>query len=367
MGVIITKAAEGLKIDRGDGNPQYLSQPTITPKDGTIPTIILTSSSGTVIATIPISTLETIGGNPPAGNPPGSDISGIVDQLTALLNNPISAATAATAARQDTGNASLAAINTATGAKADTAATDDTGSWSLIALIKRLLSKLPALISGRLPVDSLMGNVTSTGNLTALNQAVVLTLNGLAGFAVKLTGTWVGTVTFEGTIDGTNWTAINVAPLSGGLRVATATANGDFEGIAAGLQQIRVKATAFTSGTIGVYMLATGDTRIRRVWSTSADNFLVKPVMTGGGNTSLTTAATGTNYTAFGSQACTQLTIVNDTGVDLVFTQGGTGVALRIFANTVYTIFGITDASQIWVRRQDTNNATVVVNARWEA
>ncbi|WP_080056732.1 hypothetical protein [Spirosoma aerolatum] len=161
MGVVITKAAEGLKVDKGDGNPQYLSQPTITPKDGTIPTIILTSSSGTVIVTIPINTLDTIGGNPPAGNPAGSDISGIVDQLTALLNNPISATTAATAARQDTGNTSLAAINTAIGAKGDAAASSDTGSFSIIAFIKRMLgnwttllgTKLPDAIGGRVPVE----------------------------------------------------------------------------------------------------------------------------------------------------------------------------------------------------------------------
>jgi hypothetical protein len=39
------------------------------------------------------------------------------------------------------------------GTTTDTAATTDTGTFSLIALVKRLLGKLPTLVSGRFPVD----------------------------------------------------------------------------------------------------------------------------------------------------------------------------------------------------------------------
>lgn len=67
---------------------------------------------------------------------------------------------AATSAKQDTGNTSLASLLTGLGAPADTAATSDAGSFSLVALAKRalgnwttLLTRIPALVSGRMPVD----------------------------------------------------------------------------------------------------------------------------------------------------------------------------------------------------------------------
>lgn len=54
------------------------------------------------------------------------------------------------------------------GAPADTVASDDTGTWSLIALIKRLLGKLPAALttSGNLKVSMQEGIVRSWTDIT---------------------------------------------------------------------------------------------------------------------------------------------------------------------------------------------------------
>lgn len=60
---------------------------------------------------------------------------------------------AATAANQATEITSLANIDADLGAPADAAATTDTGTFSLIALVKRLLGKIPTLVAGRFPVD----------------------------------------------------------------------------------------------------------------------------------------------------------------------------------------------------------------------
>lgn len=92
----------------------------------------------------------------------------------------------------------------------------------------------------------------------------------------------------------------------------------------------------------------------------------ILPRMRSGGNFSAQTAATGTNYTAFASQACMQLTIVNDTGVTIEFQQDAAGVAIPIVTADRYTIFGIVNASVIGVRRADTSNSQVTVKARWE-
>ena len=94
---------------------------------------------------------------------------------------------------------------------------------------------------------------------------------------------------------------------------------------------------------------------------------IVKPGMTTGGNLSVQTAVVGTTFTAFASQACSQLTVANDTGATIEFRQGGAGVAVPVFDGTYFTIFGISDAADIQVRRSDTSNTQVTVKARWEA
>lgn len=99
----------------------------------------------------------------------------------------------------------------------------------------------------------------------------------------------------------------------------------------------------------------------------ATSRFPVAPAMGSGGNLSATTAAIGTNYTAFASQACLQATIVNDSGVTIEVQQGGAGVAIPVWDQTTFTFFGITNMNQLGVRRKDTSNVQVAVLARWES
>lgn len=75
-----------------------------------------------------------------------------------------------------------------------------------------------------------------------------------AFMGVQLTGTFTATVTFQGTIDGTNWVSISARPYSGlydsTLAVNTATAVGAFLIDVTGLRGVRLNVTAYTSGTI---------------------------------------------------------------------------------------------------------------------
>lgn len=90
-------------------------------------------------------------------------------------------------------------------------------------------------------------------------------------------------------------------------------------------------------------------------------------VITSGGNISLSTSTTAGSFVTFASQACVQLTIANNTGTTLEVQQAGTGVALPIFPASYYTFYGITDASQLGVRRVDQSTTSVTVTARWES
>jgi hypothetical protein len=77
----------------------------------------------------------------------------------------------------------------------------------------------------------------------------------------------------------------------------------------------------------------------------------------------LTTAATGTNWTAFGSSACNALDLTNSTSVAIEYRRGGTGNAMQILSGASRLIVGISNANEIEVRRVDTSNTQVAVQA----
>ncbi len=93
----------------------------------------------------------------------------------------------------------------------------------------------------------------------------------------------------------------------------------------------------------------------------------VIPRMVSGGHLSAQTANPGTTYVPFGSQACKQLTVSNQTGVVILVQQGGGGVGFQIPHGGVVPFYGLTNANQLGIKRQDDSNTQVVVTARWEA
>lgn len=96
----------------------------------------------------------------------------------------------------------------------------------------------------------------ATGNLTAAAQAVSIVCSQFARVSIQLTGTWAGTVTFEGSADGGgNWFGISPIPTTSTARttgVASATANGLWDADTSSLTNVRARCTAYTSGTIAV-------------------------------------------------------------------------------------------------------------------
>ncbi|MDI6808164.1 MAG: hypothetical protein QME66_04165 [Candidatus Eisenbacteria bacterium] len=96
---------------------------------------------------------------------------------------------------------------------------------------------------------SAVTELTGSGTITALDGAVTLNTGGYGAVGIQVTGTWVATLAFECTIDGTNYQALDVFPTNGATSVQSTTSNGQFHGHVGGIQSIRVRASAFTSGT----------------------------------------------------------------------------------------------------------------------
>lgn len=90
---------------------------------------------------------------------------------------------------------------------------------------------------------------TSVGN--------TLVCNAYAYVVFQISGTFVGTVTFQATIDGANWHAVRATNLTSGTTATTGTVAGLYQLGVAGLGIVRANITAYTSGAITVY--ARGD------------------------------------------------------------------------------------------------------------
>jgi hypothetical protein len=87
-------------------------------------------------------------------------------------------------------------------------------------------------------------NLSATGSATTPND------QNTATAGILLTGTWSGTVQFEGSVDGSTWQAVTAYPFPSGSGVTSATANGAWQASMAGLTAFRVRCSIYVSGTI---------------------------------------------------------------------------------------------------------------------
>lgn len=158
-----------------------------------------------------------------------------------------------------------------------------------------------------------------SGNLTALNSTVVLVTNGVGTGIFEITGTWVGTITFEGSNNNFSTVQSVTAIYLGGIQTqaATTTTNGYFSVLTAGFAKVRANMTAYTSGTAAV--LANGS---------SVDRIIVPLQGNPNNNQTLATLNTGS-------------AIVGKVGIDQTTpgTTNATSLA-QIGANTVSTGVG---------------------------
>lgn len=95
-------------------------------------------------------------------------------------------------------------------------------------------------------IRTLQSAVESTGNGEELRVA------GYGVASLQVTGTFVGTVTFEGTVDHQNWSVVQVKNKGTGATATTATAVGIFDIDLTGLEFLRARISAYTSGAITI-------------------------------------------------------------------------------------------------------------------
>ena len=115
-----------------------------------------------------------------------------------------------------------------------------------------MISSLAAIAAN---TGASLADFTNTGTIAALNGTVVITGQGVYTVTASITGTWVGTLVFEGQTPDLNWYQIPANLVSATLpytSVASTTTNGLFAITGGGFLNIRVRASAYTSGTVAV-------------------------------------------------------------------------------------------------------------------
>lgn len=108
-----------------------------------------------------------------------------------------------------------------------------------------------------------------TNSISALNgtvQASGLDNFGTAG--IIITGTWTGTLSIQGSLNGTTFDLMLWQSISTNVLSSTTTSNGQFLVNVAGLKAIQVKMTSYSSGTADVVIQANAATAIQRTATT---------------------------------------------------------------------------------------------------
>lgn len=105
-------------------------------------------------------------------------------------------------------------------------------------------------VPGGFAYNAVMQNAAvATGNGTAIDVRKEAD-GAMSVVAIQVTGITTATITFEATIDDSNWVSILAENITTGAEATTATADGIYRITCLGLSQIRARVSAWTSGTI---------------------------------------------------------------------------------------------------------------------
>lgn len=122
--------------------------------------------------------------------------------------------------------------------------------------MRRLLGGLAALLVLATTATAQAQSQSVRAGLTSAtcpgSGCLVLSVSGVGGVAVQVTGTFVGTLSFEGSIDGVNYVPLGLLPIASTSAVTSTTSTGLWSGGVGGMAVVRVRMSAYTSGTATV-------------------------------------------------------------------------------------------------------------------
>ncbi len=121
---------------------------------------------------------------------------------------------------------------------------------------------------GRVRAATTADSVQANGTLGVIGKELRVWTAAYPVVGIEISGTWTGTIAFEGTVDGGNWYALAAAPSAGGATVGSTTASGMWVVSSAGLLQVRLRCSAAMTGAAICALLAANG---QSVWPTGTD------------------------------------------------------------------------------------------------
>jgi len=102
--------------------------------------------------------------------------------------------------------------------------------------------------------DSSTGNITASGTTCGTTNACIVlhSYSTIGSASITVTGTWSATLQFETSADGSTWAAATGYSVPTGSAAQSITANGVYQFNMASLTYIRVRGSAYTSGTAAI-------------------------------------------------------------------------------------------------------------------
>lgn len=163
-------------------------------------------------------------------------------------------------------------------------------------------------------------SVEKIDSITHDPKSVVLDVRGFSTAIINITGTFVGTVIFEYTIDNTNWNTLSANIIGSSTQETGATAAGKWRVNVAGFLKVRVRCSAYTSGTMAV--------TIRAVNSSMASG------ASGEGSglaSSANTPSIATAATAIAANAARKGWMIQNVGTNPLFVRLGADGSITVF------------------------------------
>lgn len=244
-------------------------------------------------------------------------------------------------------------VSLPTGAATSTLQTQISGQLPTTLGQKTMANSMSTTIASDQTDIPTRATTTTTSSLTAgsLNADLVPStdLSNYKGWSIQITGTWSGTLTFQGSNDNSTWvTAIakNVATNSP-VGVGTATANGVLYGNVQ-FKYLRIRMTAYTSGTAnGTLILNTqAITPVVSGVTTQAVSVAQLPAALG-----QTTMSASTSVTMASDQSSIPVTLQATTTSGGILTASTTAYATNLVvkasAGALYSLTGYNSQNQV--------------------
>jgi hypothetical protein len=166
-----------------------------------------------------------------------------------------------------------------------------------IALLCASIAPAQMAVSGSMPT-TILDTAPAAGSITALNGATAVALVGQSGAGVVLTGTWTATLTPELSFDGgATWVATSFYQPNLGQIVPTIASNGSYTILGSGgASNARVRASAFTSGTITASLRASASRPVILI-NAGSDGTNIHSLLTDTSGRLVLAGSSGTNIT----------------------------------------------------------------------